>query len=233
MDAKTQKSLDQMRSFIIQEAKEKSTEIASKAEEDYFVEKNSQVEVEKDKIRKEYERKESQISVKRRIEMSNRTNAILLDVQKQRNKILLNILDKAKISADAKTRNADNYKKLLINLISQGLVQLMEENVVVICRKDDKQIVSSVLNDAVAQAKKLAEPKQLNVKITVDDTEFLPPAPSNSNEGESCCGGIVLACNGGRIRLNNTLDARLQIAYEEQLPTLKKLLFKDKLQEIF
>ena len=67
MDATMQRSLEQMRAFIIQEANEKAREIESKTEEDFFVEKNHIVEEEKAKIRQEYERKHSQISVKRRM----------------------------------------------------------------------------------------------------------------------------------------------------------------------
>jgi hypothetical protein len=45
----------------------KANEIAARAEEDHFIEKNNYLEAEKEKIRKEYERKQSQISVKRRM----------------------------------------------------------------------------------------------------------------------------------------------------------------------
>ena len=62
-----QKSLEQMRSFILQEATEKVREIESKAREDFYIEKNRLAQEEKDKIRAEYERKNSQIAVKRRM----------------------------------------------------------------------------------------------------------------------------------------------------------------------
>ena len=53
--------------FIHQEAKEKAAEIKLKTDEEFNIEKLRMVEAEKTKIRAEYERKEKQVEVQRRM----------------------------------------------------------------------------------------------------------------------------------------------------------------------
>ena len=59
--------LSQMVQFIHQEAKEKAAEIKLKTDEEFNIEKLRMVEAEKTKIRAEYERKEKQVEVQRRM----------------------------------------------------------------------------------------------------------------------------------------------------------------------
>ncbi|KAH7830124.1 putative V-type proton ATPase subunit E [Monocercomonoides exilis] len=233
MDPKVQKSIDQMKSFIIQEANEKAEEITANAEEDYYTEKNSLLEAEKERIRKEYARKQSQISVKRRIEISNRTNTILLDIQKQRNEMLESLLEKAKLSSAEQSKNTDKYKQLLVNLISQGLTELLEAHVSILCRKEDIALVKESIPQAIKKAEESIAPKKMEFHVIVDESESLPSGPDQSKSGQFCAGGVILTCHDGRIRLNNTLEARLKIAYENLLPKMKGILFPDKLQTVF
>ncbi|KAH7823273.1 putative V-type proton ATPase subunit E [Monocercomonoides exilis] len=233
MDPKVQKSIDQMKSFIIQEANEKAEEITANAEEDYYTEKNSLLESEKERIRKEYARKQSQISVKRRIEISNRTNTILLDIQKQRNEMLESLLEKAKLSSAEQSKNTDKYKRLLVNLISQGLTELLEAHVSILCRKEDIALVKESIPEAIKKAEESIAPKKMEFHVIVDESESLPSGPDQSKSSQFCAGGVILTCHDGRIRLNNTLEARLKIAYENLLPKMKGILFPDKLQNVF
>ncbi|KAH7821647.1 putative V-type proton ATPase subunit E [Monocercomonoides exilis] len=233
MDPKVQKSIDQMKSFIIQEANEKAEEITANAEEDYYTEKNSLLEAEKERIRKEYARKQSQISVKRRIEISNRTNTILLDIQKQRNEMLESLLEKAKLNSAEQSKNTDKYKQLLVNLISQGLTELLETHVSILCRKEDVAFVKESIPEAIKKAEESIAPKKMEFHVIIDENESLPSGPDHSKSGQFCAGGVILTCHDGRIRLNNTLEARLKIAYENLLPKMKGILFPDKLQTIF
>ena len=53
--------------FIHQEAKEKAAEIKLKTDEEFNIEKLRMVEAEKQKIRQEYERKEKQVEVQKRM----------------------------------------------------------------------------------------------------------------------------------------------------------------------
>jgi len=66
-DAEVSKQILQMVQFIKQEAEEKASEIAVAAEEEFNIEKLQIVEAEKQKIRKEYERKEGLVDVKKKM----------------------------------------------------------------------------------------------------------------------------------------------------------------------
>ena len=61
--------------FIQQEASEKAQEIKLKADEEFNIEKLRMVEGEKQKIRAEYERKEKNVEVQKRIAQSNEVRA--------------------------------------------------------------------------------------------------------------------------------------------------------------
>ena len=59
--------INQMVQFIHQEAKEKAAEIKLKTDEEFNIEKLRMVEAEKQKIRADYERKEKQVEVQKRM----------------------------------------------------------------------------------------------------------------------------------------------------------------------
>lgn len=66
-DSQVQQQIQQMVSFIRQEAEDKANEIRVKAEEDFNIRKLGNVEAEREKIRAEYEKKTKQIDVNRRM----------------------------------------------------------------------------------------------------------------------------------------------------------------------
>jgi V-type H+-transporting ATPase subunit E len=66
-DDEVQKQLDHMVKFIYREADEKASEIHAKAQEEFTIEKARIVQDEKLKIMKEFERKEKQIEVRKKM----------------------------------------------------------------------------------------------------------------------------------------------------------------------
>ena len=66
-ESQVQAQLQQMQNFIMQEAEDKASEIRNKAQEEFSIQKSNIVVVEKQKIIKEYERKEKQIGVKKKM----------------------------------------------------------------------------------------------------------------------------------------------------------------------
>mmetsp|Transcript_4302 Transcript_4302/g.6619 ORF Transcript_4302/g.6619 Transcript_4302/m.6619 type:complete len:235 (-) Transcript_4302:1109-1813(-) len=221
-ESDVKKQIHQMVNFIKQEAQEKANEIMVKAEEEFNIEKLRMVEAEKQKIRKDYERKEKQVEVQKKIAYSMEVNASRLRCLKTRDEALQEIVsDVTKILADI-GKPSDKYKQLVKELIFQGLVMLSEKQAIIRCREVDLFF----MNEAIAQATSEYKKKTGNdVKITVDSSKFLPPPPSPANAGASCAGGIILTTANGKISLNNTLDARLDIAYQSQLPKIRKTLF--------
>ncbi|GAB2272069.1 V-type proton ATPase subunit E2 [Dionaea muscipula] len=223
-DADVSKQIQQMVRFICQEAEEKANEISVSAEEEFNIEKLQLVEAEKKKIRQEYERKAKQVEVRKKIEYSMQLNASRIKVLQVQDDIVNAMKESAgkellRISDDPKT-----YKKLLQGLIVQSLLRLKEPSVLLRCREDDLKLVESVLEESkreYAQKAKVTAPK-----VTVDSV-FLPPPPSSvEGHGLSCSGGVVLASQDGKIVCENTLDARLDVAFRQKLPEIRKRLLQ-------
>jgi len=91
-DSDYARQIQQMVEFIKQEANEKANEIRVAADEEFNIQKLNLVEAEKIKIRKEYERKSSQIEVKKKIEYSTQLNAARLRLLQARDDFLNNTL---------------------------------------------------------------------------------------------------------------------------------------------
>ncbi|XP_027356056.1 V-type proton ATPase subunit E2 [Abrus precatorius] len=224
-DADVSRQIQQMIRFIRQEAEEKANEIAVAAEEEFNIEKLQLLEAEKRKIRQEYERKAKQIDVRRKIEYSMQLNASRIKVLQAQDEAVNSVKDAAKkallrISSDKKV-----YRKLLKDMIVQGLLRLREPSVILRCREGDRKLVESLLEEA---KKEYSEKATVQApKITFDDRVYLPPPPKNAavdSHEPFCSGGIVLASDDGKIVLENTLDARLDVIFRQKLPEIRKRL---------
>ena len=141
---------------------------------------------------------------------------------------------------EAKAKMADvsqgaGYKDLLSDLIVEALIRLNEPSITLVCRQQDLGTVQAVAKPAadkfVAAAKAsglehmAACAKGCNVSVSTDN--FLPAGPEKvaSPDLPSCLGGIVALNGNNTISCSNTLDARLDIAFEEQLPVIRAKLF--------
>jgi V-type H+-transporting ATPase subunit E len=221
------KQIKQMIAFIEQEAQEKKDEIMVKAEEEYTIQKLNLVQAAKTKIRQEYEKKEENLIIKQRIDRSQQINAS----RKVTMQAVHKLVEAAKESTLAKLASASSdarYPVLLQALIVQGLLRLNEEEVRLQIRKEDKNLVEGVLAASIKQYQQITKERtgqDVKCKITIDDKN-LPPGPSAQNAGAvSCCGGVVLLAHGNCIAVDNTLDARLELGYEQLKPQLRNTLF--------
>ncbi|KAK4363828.1 hypothetical protein RND71_019069 [Anisodus tanguticus] len=234
-DADVSKQIQQMVRFIRQEAEEKSNEISVSAEEEFNIEKLQLVEAEKKKIRQEYERKEKQVDVRKKIEYSMQLNGSRIKVLQAQDD-LVNTMKEAAAKELLKVshhhhdlvdliipHHEDSYKKLLHGLIVQSLLRLKEPCVLMRCRKHDIHEVEHVLH---AAKEEYAEKANVHAPEIIIDDIHLPPAPSHHNmHGPSCSGGVVLASRDGKIVCENTLDARLEVVFRKKLPEIRKCLF--------
>ncbi|CAN6443856.1 unnamed protein product [Victoria cruziana] len=216
-DADVSKQIQQMVRFIRQEADEKASEISISAEEEFNIEKLQLVEAEKRKIRQEYERKEKQVDVRKKIEYSMQLNASRIKVLQAQDDLVNSMKDAAAKELLNVSHDSAAYGRLLKELIVQSLLRLKEPAVLLRCRKADVELVESVLPSA-----KQEYSEKMNAHspdIIIDSQAFLPPAPSHHNaHGPSCAGGVVLASRDGKIVLENTLDARLDVVFRQKLP---------------
>jgi hypothetical protein len=106
----------QMVQFIHQEAKEKANEIKLKTDEEFNIEKLRMVEAEKQKIRAEYERKEKQVEVQKRIAQSNEVRFSRLKALKARDDAMQGVLAEAASKLPSLVSSA-GYGNLLESLV--------------------------------------------------------------------------------------------------------------------
>ncbi|KAE8673384.1 V-type proton ATPase subunit E [Hibiscus syriacus] len=222
-DSDVSKQIQQMVSFIRQEAEERANEIFVSTEEEFNIEKLQLVEAEKKKIMLEYEKKEKQVEVRKKIEYSIQLNASRIKVLQAQD----DVVNEMKKSASKELLNVSRdhrvYKNLLKDVIVQSLVRLKEPAILLRCRKDDVHLMVSVLDLTKGEyaSKVNVDPP----KIFIDDVH-LPLHPLTTTLMVFfCSGGIVLASQYGKIVCENTLDARLDVAFIKKHIEICKWLF--------
>jgi len=199
--------------FIEQEANEKAEEIDAKAEEEFNIEKGRLVQQQRLKIMEYYEKREKQVELQKKIQSSNMLNQARLKVLKVREDHVRNVLDEARKRLGEVTRDHPKYQAILGALILQGLYQIFETNVMIRCRQQDVSLVDACIPD-VADKYKTAIGKDVVLKIDHEN-----PLPQDTT------GGIELTAQRGKIKINNTLEARLELIAQQLLPEIRTALF--------
>lgn len=213
-EAEVEKQINHMRRFIEQEAREKADEILIKAEEEFNIEKGRLLQQEKRKVSNYYERKEKQLDLQRKIQHSNLLNQARLAVLKARDDHVKRILEETRGRLGAVSKDAARYKKMLEDLIVQGLLQLLEPEVEIRCRKPDLGQVKALCKSCVETYTKSTGGKPC--KVTVNEVDFLP---------SDCSGGVELLAQAGKIKVTNTLESRLEMLSSQMMPEIRTILF--------
>lgn len=212
-DADVQRQIQHMMAFIEQEANEKAEEIDAKAEEEFNIEKGRLVQQQRLKIMEYYERKEKQVELQKKIQSSNMLNQARLKVLKHRDDHVASVMDEAKVMLSGITKDKAKYKAILQQLLTQGLCQLLEPALLLRCRQVDQPILEQVIPGALAEYKAKVG-KECQVKV---DTEtWLGPNKT---------GGIEILAQKGKIKVDNTLEARLAMVSHQILPSMRNKLF--------
>jgi len=192
------------------------------------IEKLKLVQQMKDKIRQEHVRKSKQVETQRAIARSTAINQSRLQKIAARNEMLGKVKDDVSGSLGAVTRNEAQYKKLLTDLIVQGLLLIIEEDVTVRVREVDARVAGACLDAAAAKYTEIIQKQtgaSKRVKLTIDKSGTLPPPPGTAGAVSTCLGGCMLLGLGGAVKVDNTLDARLNLACENDKPMIRKILF--------
>jgi len=212
----------QMVNFILQEAHEKGNEIRVKTEHDFNLEKQTLVHEAKLAIQEEFAKKEKDREVQERISRSAEIGECNVKKMKIRDELLQSLLSDSGAKC-AMVARGQNYPQLVQKLIVQGLIKIEENDVVVYCRADDIATVSTILPDAVAEYIEIME-RESGIKLS-------PNVTLNENESkqlpDSTYGGVMLTAIEGKIVCDNTMAARLQLVYEELLPSIRSILFPE------
>merc|ERR1719453_2667111 len=225
-DKEAERQIQQMVNFILNEAKDKAEEIEAKALEDFNIEKLKLVQQMKDKIRQEYVRKAKQVETQCAIARSTAINKSRLEKIKARQEVLGQVQEDVTGKLLAELRSEGKHKKLITDLITQGLLMLLEDDVEIQCREVDVKLVQGCLSDAAAKYSQLIKTQTgVSKSVRLSLSRSYLPGPPGSGAGKSCIGGVVLSCSNGLIKVNNTLDERLKLTMELDKPSIRGLLF--------
>merc|ERR1711948_220446 len=168
----------------------------------------------KEKTRGNYEKKTKQIETQYAIAKSMAINKQRLEKIKARQEVMMKLAEEVR----GQLTSASSDKAFITKLVVQGLLMLLEEDVVVKCREADKSMVQGVLAAAAAEYGKLIKDQtgaDKKCNLTIDS------APLDA----SSLGGVVLANKDGKITIDNTIDLRLKLVMEQDKPAIRKLLF--------
>jgi V-type H+-transporting ATPase subunit E len=219
MEAKdAERQIQQMVNFILNEAKDKAEEIEAKAMEEFNIEKLKLVQLMKEKIRKEFATKTKKIETQQRIQRSTAINKGRLRQIEEANNVLKQVESDTKKSMADFLSNKDKYKAILTDLILQGCFCLLEDKVNVVCRKEDEQLVKNAATEASKRFTSEIK-SHAGADKTVDITVTTDPAINAK------IGGVLVTCQGGSIRVDNTLQTRLDQLIEQDKPNIRRLLF--------
>ncbi|XP_068918064.1 V-type proton ATPase subunit E isoform X1 [Tenebrio molitor] len=219
-DVDVQKQIKHMMAFIEQEANEKAEEIDAKAEEEFNIEKGRLVQQQRLKIMEYYEKKEKQVELQKKIQSSNMLNQARLKVLKVREDHVHSVLDDSRKRLGEITHDQAKYSQLLEALILQSLYQylgisdkLFENTIIVRVRSQDRTIVQGILP---VVATKYRDGTGKDVHLKIDDETHLPSETT---------GGVELYAQKGKIKINNTLEARLELIAQQLVPEIRTALF--------
>lgn len=111
---------------------------------------------------------------------SQKMNKLRLEKLKIKIDCVNSVMEEVKTGLINRIKNKpDDYRQVLKDLIIQGLVKLLDENVHIFCKKSDFNVVSSLIEECKVAfynliAKESNKAKSINVKITIDEKYYLP-----------------------------------------------------------
>ncbi|KAK4208779.1 V-type proton ATPase subunit E [Rhypophila decipiens] len=212
-DDQVRQELKKMTAFIRQEASEKANEIEIKANEEFSIEKAKLVQEEKDSIDSNYAKKFKQATMSQQITRSKVANQTRLKVLGARQELLDDIFEAAQQKLGDAAKDKDKYQEILKNLILEGFYDMNEPTLQVRARKADYDLVKSAIE---AASKEYKEKVDKDISAEIDESEPL---------AEGSAGGVILVGTGGKIDINNTFEARLDILRTSALPAMRQALF--------
>ena len=206
-----------MVAFIIQEADEKCKEIKIRTDHDFNLQKQNLVHNGKINVQNEYSQKDKDLDIMRRVSRSSAISDARMSKMKSRDTLLGDLKANSLVKLAAFCKGS-GYGGLVHKLIVQGLIMIEEANVDIQCRPEDKEVVKKAISGAVTEYKdvmaKAGHTVSPNVVMSV-----------NQLSSASTVGGVVLCALKNRIVIDQTVEARLDIAYTEVLPTIRAGLF--------
>ena len=102
------------------------------------------------------------------------------------------------------------------------MIKLLEDEVELKVREDEVSLVQGMLDDCESQYSDIMmreTQREYRTSLSVIEDKFL------TKEDGGRCGGVILYSHRRRIVCQNTLEDRLGLVFEQELPQLRKGLF--------
>ncbi|KAL7929588.1 vacuolar ATP synthase subunit E [Trichoderma chlorosporum] len=212
-DVQVDNELRKMTAFIKQEAMEKAREIEIKANEEFEIEKSKLVRQETDAIDTQYEKKFKQATMSQQITRSTVANKTRLKVLGARQELLDSIFEEARKQLASGVKDSAKYQKTLNGLVLEGFYAINESEVQLRAKKSDYDAVKKAIEEAAKEYKKEVGN---DVTATIDEANPLD---------EGIAGGVIILGGKGKIDIDNTLEARLQLLEHAAAPAVREDLF--------
>lgn len=165
-------------------------------------------------------KKEKDREIQERIGRSAEIGECRVKKMQIRDELLQNLLSEAGAKCAVVARGS-NYPQLLQKLIVQGLIKIEENTVTIYCRSEDVKTVTKVLPEAIKE--------YVAIMKRESGVTLKPTVTVNSDRSkdlkESSYGGVVVTALDGKIVCDNTMASRLNLVYEELLPSIRAILF--------
>ena len=167
--------------YIEAETKKKVESIKNEDVKEAELEKVLIIKPEKQKIQKKIEKELEDYKTKMKIQQSQKMNKLRLEKLKTKIDCVNLVFEDAKTQLVKKIKNnPEEYKKILKDLLIQGFIRLLDDKVNVLCKKEDYDLVKSLIDEAKneflekmkKEAKKSVQLKDFS--ITLDGKFFLP-----------------------------------------------------------
>lgn len=150
-------------------------------------------------------------------------------------KVRESLLDDVRIKAikalQQATSDNEKNKKLLTDLIVQGLLQIREPKVDLVVRDCDVAAAKAAAPRALSrylEISKLKTGKEPKCAVNVNPIGQRLPPPDDGSGKASCAGGVKLIGDNGKIVCDNTLDTRLKMVFEDIMPEIRQTLFSQR-----
>ena len=226
--------LNSMVDFIRSHGEERVATIKKQTEEEFTIQKEAYIAEEKDKVIADFKEKIRKDEINLKIEKSKKENAQRIENMRKTNELIQKLFKDSRLTlVKIQKQKPDDYRRLLKDLILQGLIKLMEPEVNIRCRKSDVAVVERVMAEAAEDYKQIMKAevkayqnKEVVINLVLDSNRYLPEFNEASDlPTESCMGGILMHARRGRIVCSNTLDERLKLVYGEAIPEIREKLF--------
>ena len=173
-------------------------------------------------IQDEFAKKEKHHEIQERIARSAEVGACRVKKMKLRDDLLKTLVSEAGAKCAVVARGS-NYPQLLQKLIVQCLIKIEENDTEIYCRKEDFDTVKKALPKAVEEYVEIMK-RESGITLSPNVT-----MSTNADKDlvESTHGGILMTALNGKIVCDNTMSARLELVYDDLLPSIRAILFPE------